>query len=127
TDAHTWTSLTAMKVSDIHLRSSLPVELQPGGSLTTVLTLITVAAGILLIACCNFMNLATARSMLRSKEVGVRKTIGSNRRQLVLQFLGESIGMTLLATLLAIVAVELVMPAFVAFTGKDLVFDPLHD
>ncbi|HTQ98383.1 MAG TPA: ABC transporter permease [Candidatus Acidoferrum sp.] len=122
-----WSGLTVMKVSDVHLHSTLDYELQPHGSYVTVLTLGTVAIAILLIACFNFMNLATARSTLRSREVGVRKTVGSDRTQLVLQFLGESIGMTLLATLLAVACVEVALPAFVAFTAKQIAFDPLHD
>jgi putative ABC transport system permease protein len=120
-------SLTLMPLADIHLHSQLDRELRAPGSFATVLALITVAVGILLIACFNFMNLATARSTLRGREVAVRKTIGAERWQLVLQFLGESIGMTLVATVLAVAIVEVVLPAFVGFTGKQIAFDPLHD
>src|SRR3990172_7395476 len=121
------TGLTAMKVTDIHLKSKLQGEMSEPGSMTTVLSLATIALGIVLIACFNFMNLCTARSVLRGKEVGIRKAIGAERRQLILQFLGESVGMTLFATLIAIVLVELVLPAFNGFTGKTLAFDVLRD
>ena len=121
------TGFTAMKVTDIHLKSTLQGEMGEPGSMATVLSLATIAIGIVLIACFNFMNLSTARSVLRGKEVGIRKTIGAERRQLILQFLGESVGMTLFATLIAIVLVEVVLPAFNGFTGKALAFDVLRD
>jgi putative ABC transport system permease protein len=121
------TGITAINVSDIHLHSSRQGEMGEPGSMAAVLSLGTVAFGIVLIACFNFMNLSTARSVLRGKEVGVRKTIGAERRQLILQFLGESIAMTFIATLVAIMFVELVLPAFNAFAGKALVFDVLRD
>ncbi len=119
--------LRVMKVTDIHLRSELQGEMREPGSMATVVSLATIALGIVLIACFNFMNLSTARSVLRGKEVGVRKTIGAARKQLVLQFLGESIGMTFAATLLAVVLVELALPVFNGFTGRTLVFDVLRN
>jgi putative ABC transport system permease protein len=119
--------LRVMKVTDIHLRSELQGEMREPGSMATVVSLATIALGIVLIACFNFMNLSTARSVLRGKEVGVRKTIGAARKQLVLQFLGESIGMTFAATLVAVVLVELVLPVFNGFTGRTLVFDVLRN
>ncbi|MDY6984567.1 MAG: FtsX-like permease family protein, partial [Pseudomonadota bacterium] len=121
------TGFTAMKVTDIHLESQQQGEMREPGSMATVLSLVAIAAGIVLIACFNFMNLSTARSVLRGKEVGVRKTIGAQRRQLTLQFLGESIGMTFAATLIAIVLVEIVLPAFNGLTGKVLQFNVLAD
>lgn len=125
--ASKWTGFSTMAVADIHLHSSRLSELRPAGSFATVITLITVAIGILAIACFNFMNLATALSGLRGKEVGVRKSIGARRPQLVLQFLGEAMGMTLVATVLAIVVVETIMPTFNAFTGKALSFDVMSN
>jgi putative ABC transport system permease protein len=112
--------LAATPITDIHLYSDRQQELSAQGNLSTVITLISIALGILFIACFNFMNLSTARSELRSKEVGIRKAIGSQRGHLILQFLGESLIMTLLATVLAVVMVEVALPAFNGFTGKDL-------
>ena len=126
-DASRWNGLVPMKVVDIHLHSTRQFEMKAPGSIASVISLVTVAFGILVIACFNFMNLSTARSALRGKEVGVRKTIGAERRHLIQQFLGESVGMTLLATLLAVVLVELVLPVFNSFTGKTLAFDLLRD
>jgi len=77
----------------------------------------------LLIACINFMNLSTARATKRAKEVGVRKVLGAYRMQLGKQFFGESLFLTFLALLIAIVLVELALPTFNSFTGKELQFD----
>ncbi len=126
-NASQWTGLSALPVTDIHLQSTRQGEMKTPGSMADVLTLITAACGILVIACFNFMNLATAISALRAKEVGVRKSIGARRRQLTWQFLGEALGTTVLATLVAVVIVELLMPAFNGFTGKPLAFDLFSD
>lgn len=75
---------------------------------------------ILLIACVNFMNLATARSIHRAREIGVRKVVGAHRIHLILQFLGESILLSLIALLLAIGLVELILPSFNAFVNRPL-------
>ncbi|HWK54774.1 MAG TPA: FtsX-like permease family protein, partial [Hyphomicrobiales bacterium] len=117
------TGIAAMNIRDIHLHSTRQNELREPGSMATVLALTTIAVGIVLIACFNFMNLSTARSILRGREVGIRKTIGAQRRQLIMQFFGESLGMALAATGVAIVLVELTLPAFAAFSGKMLEFD----
>jgi ABC-type antimicrobial peptide transport system permease subunit len=79
-----------------------------------------IAFVILLIACINFMNLATARSTKRSKEVGLRKVVGANRIQLVRQFFSESILLTLLALFLALLLVEILLPGFNGLSGKEL-------
>jgi putative ABC transport system permease protein len=117
--------ISAMNIADIHLQSTLQNEMSAPGSMATVVALGTVAFGIVLIACFNFMNLSTARSVLRGKEVGIRKTIGAERKHLILQFMGESLGMALLATVIAIVLVEITLPAFNGFSGKTLAFDVL--
>lgn len=126
-NASQWTGLSTLAVPDIHLHSVQQAEMKEAGSMATVITLLTVAGAILLIACFNFMNLATALSALRGKEVGVRRSIGAERRQLVWQFLGEALGMALLATVVAVAIVELVLPAFNAVTGKTLSFNLLSD
>ncbi|MFB3132786.1 MAG: FtsX-like permease family protein, partial [Rhodothermales bacterium] len=86
-----------------------------------------IALFILLIACFNFTNLATARSMQRAREVGMRKVIGAQRGQLIRQFLGESIVLALGALVLAVGLVALVLPAFNTFTGKTLSLDLTRD
>ena len=85
--------------------------------------LATVAAFILLIACINFMNLATARSAGRAKEVGVRKVLGAERRQIRWQFLGEAGIITCAAAMAAVGLVALVFPEFENFTGMALAFE----
>jgi putative ABC transport system permease protein len=111
---------------DIHLRSSdFVYDNAVRGNETYVKGLSIIALFVLVIACFNFINLATARSLRRAREIGVRKVIGAGRRQLVLQFLGETILLALMATLIAVVATLLVLPALNAFTGKDIGFNPV--
>jgi putative ABC transport system permease protein len=97
------------------------------GSRQTVLILSSIAAFILLIACINFMNLATARSESRAKEIGLRKVVGAQRRQLVRQFLAESLVSSSLALLVSIGLVELFLPAFSRFSGKEISIQYLKD
>lgn len=82
-----------------------------------------IAVFILLMACINFMNLATARSEKRAREVGIRKSLGSFRSQLIGQFIGESVFIALIAMILALVAAELVLPAYNILVEKDLTID----
>jgi putative ABC transport system permease protein len=91
-----------------------------GGMIRYVKMFTIVAIVILLIACVNFMNLSTARSERRAKEVGIRKTLGSNKRQLVLQFFSESVILALIAFVLSIVAVYFLMPSFNTLVNKQL-------
>ena len=107
---------------DIHLTSNRDAEWRANGSYAVVYTFSAVAFVVLLIACVNFMNLTTARSTQRAKEVGIRKVVGADRSHLVVQFLGESILMTAFAMLLAVALVELVLPTFSAFLEKPLQF-----
>jgi putative ABC transport system permease protein len=107
-------------VKDIHLRSHYEHELEPNGDIAYVYIFSVIALGILAVAVINFVNLATARSARRAREVGVRKTLGSHRAQLVRQFLFESALMALLAVLLALLLVQILLPAFNRITGKDL-------
>jgi len=82
-----------------------------------------IAFFILLIACVNFMNLSTARSTTRAKEVGMRKTVGASRRQLIMQFFGESLFLTLMACVFSLILVIVLLPAFNQITGKQLKLD----
>ncbi|MCI0695026.1 ABC transporter permease [candidate division KSB1 bacterium] len=107
-------------VRDIHLHSDLSVEFEPNSNINYVYIFSAIAFFILLIACINFMNLATARSASRAKEVGIRKVVGSYRRQLVGQFLAESIFLSVIALMLALVLVELILPAFNNLAEKQL-------
>ena len=116
------TKLHLQKLSDIHLRSHLSTELEPNGDIRSVYIFSTVAIFILLIASINFINLSTARSSNRSREVAMRKVGGASRRKLIFQFLMESMILTLMALILAIVAVDLVLPAFSNFISRDLSF-----
>jgi len=104
----------------IHLRSNLRSEIAPNSDIRYVYIFSAVALLVLLIACTNFMNLATARSARRAKEVGVRKVLGAHCSQLVKQFIGESVLMSLLAFLIALVLVELLLPFFNELAGKTL-------
>lgn len=116
-------------VTDIHLKSDRTFELQPGGNIQYVYIFSGVALFILLIACINFMNLTTARSANRAKEVGIRKVLGTHRRKLVSQFLSESTLMAFLALVIALVIAFLVLPLFNEVSGKSMtlgnLFSPL--
>lgn len=111
-------------LKSIHLDPrNIEAKMQPGGNLNYVYFLISIAVLILVIACINFMNLATARSAERAREVGVRKTMGSLKSQLVFQFLTESIVLSLFATALALTITGLVLPSFNNLVDKHLVLD----
>ncbi len=99
--------------------------MKANGSITTVYTFSAIAIFILLIACINFMNLSTARSIQRAREVGMRKVLGAFRQQLVGQFLGESILLGLLSMIIAVALVELLLPWFNGFMNLDIAFDYL--
>ena len=94
-----------------------------GGRIETVKLFGIIAAFILLIACINFMNLSTARSEKRAKEVGIRKVVGAQKRLLVMQFIGESILLAFIAFVLAILIVELSLPGFNDLVDKKLYID----
>jgi putative ABC transport system permease protein len=104
---------------DIHLHSKVENEFEPPGNINTVKIFAAIAFIILVIACINFINLATARSTQRAKEVGIRKVVGSNKKQLIWQFLAESIVFASIAILVALILVELFLPVFNGLVGKD--------
>lgn len=114
---------TLQPLTSIHLDpSNIEAKMRPGGNINYVYFLICIAVLILVIACINFMNLATARSAERAREVGVRKTMGSLKGQLVSQFLVESILISLIATGLAIGFAQIALPYFNTLAGKSLEF-----
>lgn len=107
-------------LKDVYLRTT--AERQPGetGSLPNIYVFSIIGLFILVIAMINFMNLSTARSMERGKEVGIRKSIGADRRSLITQFLGESMIIVSLSTLVALIIVLIALPNMTGLTGKDL-------
>ncbi|MBT5876569.1 MAG: FtsX-like permease family protein [Candidatus Latescibacteria bacterium] len=113
-------ALPLQLVTDIHLYSDRQHDLQTGGDITSVYLFSGIAIFILIVACINFMNLATARSAGRAREVGLRKAVGAVRGQLISQFLGESVVFAVLAALLALVIVQFALPAFNEIAGKQL-------
>ncbi len=113
-------SFRLQPLTSIHLRSHLLGEIGINGDIRYVYVFSLIAVFILVIACINFMNLSTARSACRGREVGVRKVLGARRRSLVLQFLGESILMSVLASFGAVVFVGLALPSFNRLTGKAI-------
>jgi len=112
--------LSLLPIAAIHLHSALTDEMKPAGSLAQVVAFASIAICLLLVACINYMNLATARALQRSKEVGVRKVVGSSRSELAVQFLTESLLLSLLALLVALAAVESLLPLFGALIERQL-------
>jgi ABC-type antimicrobial peptide transport system permease subunit len=109
---------------DIHLHSShIQFAIEGQGDISYVYIFSLVALFVLIIASINFMNLATAKSSNRAKEIGLRKVVGAKRVQLVRQFFFESVGMAFLSLILAVVLVELFLPVFAKLSGKTLVLD----
>ncbi|KPK81663.1 MAG: hypothetical protein AMS27_15315 [Bacteroides sp. SM23_62_1] len=116
-----------MPMLDIHLHSDLQVEIEPGGNPTYVYIFSLIAVLILIIACINFMNLATARSITRAREVGLRKVVGSHRSYLISQFLTESVFLSLISMVLAIILVYLFLPYYNNMVRLDLEFNILNN
>ncbi len=104
----------------IHLYSTSQYELDKGGNIQYVYIFSAIALFILLIACVNFINLSTARSSNRAKEVGVRKVLGSTRSFLITQFLTESFLVTFISAIIAVILVEITLPFFNQMTGTSL-------
>jgi putative ABC transport system permease protein len=107
-------------IRDIHLHSHLESEIKANGNITYVYVLVAIAAFLILIACINFMNLATARSASRAREVGIRKIVGSTKKSLIRQFLFESLVMSLISVVVASFLVQLLLPIFNHLTQKQL-------
>jgi putative ABC transport system permease protein len=112
-------------LSEIHLGSAnFEYDNASRGNGSYVKGLSIIAAFVLLIACFNFINLATARSFRRAKEIGVRKVVGAKRKQLVFQFIGETILLSFISIIVAVIGTILLLPALNNFTGKSISFNP---
>lgn len=109
-----------VNVRDIHMGKAQNSAMTPGNDETTIVTFAVVAILILAMACMNFTNLATARASQRAREVALRKVLGATRRQLIVQFLGESILLAAIATLVALALTELAVPWFAHFLDADM-------
>jgi putative ABC transport system permease protein len=120
-----FTHLYLTPLTNIHLRSHLDYEVEENGDVKRVYIFSIVAFFILLIACINYMNLATARSVLRAKEIGIRKVVGAERKGIILQFLSESIILSWIAILLAFGCTALFLPLLNKFSGQQLVIESL--
>lgn len=107
-------------LTSIHLESNLGLEFEANGSMFRVYTFSVIAIFILVIACVNYMNLTTARSLRRAKEVGMRKVLGAKRFDLLNQFLTESFIMTGIAIILALAFATVLLPEFNDFAGKEI-------
>ena len=118
--ASQWTSLSLQKLTDIHLRSHTDVEAEENGDIKRVWIFSAIALFILLIACINYMNLSTARSALRAREIGIRKTVGANRKEIIAQFLSESVMISWVAMILAFVLTWVVLPWLNKLSGQAL-------
>ncbi len=116
----------AQNLGDLYLYNKFKDGKQAGGRITYVRLFTVVAIFILVIACINFMNLATARASKRAKEIGIKKVTGSTRGQLIAQFMGESIIMALVSSVLAGLLVMVLLPGLNDFTGKEMAFSILH-
>lgn len=115
--------LNLMPLTDIHLHSNMTGELSPNGTAEYIYIFSAIAIFILIIACVNFMNLSTARSANRAREVGVRKVLGSTRKFLIGQFLTESVLVTFIAAIVAFCVAISVLPVFNNIAAKNIIID----
>ncbi|MEM8927166.1 MAG: FtsX-like permease family protein [Bacteroidota bacterium] len=119
-DANFTVELKLQPFGETYLNSNFENGIISGGRIENVRIFGFIAFFVLLIACINFMNLASASSLKRAKEVGVRKSLGAKKGSLISQFLGEALLLAFLSTLLSLVLVALLLPLFNALSGKDL-------
>lgn len=113
-------SLDIQPLSDIHLRSDLDYEIEPNGKIFYVRILTIVAFFILLIACINYVNLSTAFASRRARETAIRKVSGATTKQLIVQYLGESLLISLISLIISLALIEAVLPSFNIFSGKEI-------
>ncbi|MGK7391286.1 MAG: ABC transporter permease [Candidatus Cyclobacteriaceae bacterium M2_1C_046] len=115
------------RITDIHLHSKIQDEAEAGGDISYVYIFSAIAAFMLIIACINYMNLATARSAKRAKEVGIRKVMGSMRGQLIRQFISESVVLAVIALIISLGLIYILIPSFNDLANKHIVFSDLFD
>ena len=115
-----FTKLGLQKLSDIHLKSHSDYEAEPNGDISRVYIFSIIALFILIIACINYMNLSTARSALRAREIGIRKVIGARRKEIILQFLSESVLISWTAILISFGLLYLTLPWLNKISGQVL-------
>ncbi|WPU91085.1 FtsX-like permease family protein [Mucilaginibacter sabulilitoris] len=121
-----FSKLHIQRFLDIHLHSHLDDEIEQNGDIKRVYIFSAIALFILLIACINYMNLSTARSTIRAKEIGIRKVIGAQRKEIITQFLSESVLITCFSLVLALVLTWLLIPLVNKFSELDLLFSSLY-
>ena len=114
-------------VTNIHLNSHLDEELEPNGNSTYTYIFSVIGIIVLLIACINFINLSTARSSLRAREVGLRKVVGSSKNNLIFQFLLESTMISIFATIISLMMVEILLPYYREFVQKPIYINYLEN
>lgn len=119
-------NLLTTPLAQTHFRSGLSADL-PTGSRSYIFIFSAIAVFILLIASINYMNIATARSVSRAREVGLRKVLGADKKQLIQQFLGESVLQTIIATLFALICVAILLKDFNELTGKNIQLSMMND
>lgn len=115
-----YTRLDLQALTDIHLYSHTDYEAEPNGDISRVYIFSAIALFILLIACINYMNLSTARSALRAREIGIRKVVGARKKELIMQFLGESVLVCWMAIILAALLTWLTLPWINKVSGQEL-------
>ena len=116
-------TFTLTPIADLHLQPRSVGEIKPAGDVRVLQALLGIALLILAVSCGNFVSMITARAARRAVEVGVRKAVGATRRQIILQFTGECLFYAVLALLLAVIAVDLILPVFNGFLRREMVFD----
>jgi putative ABC transport system permease protein len=124
-DASRLTTLSLQKLTDIHLHSHMDDEAEANGDIRRVYIFSAIALFILLIACINYMNLATARSVLRAKEIGIRKVSGAGKGELIFQFLTESVLITMVALVIAVMLTWFAFPLMNQLAGVELGIEQL--
>ncbi len=120
-----YTKLDLQKLTDIHLYSHTDDEAEPNGDVSRVYIFSAIALFILLIACINYMNLSTARSALRAREIGIRKVVGARKKELIAQFLSESVLITWTAIIIAIILLYITLPWLNKVSDQNLTVDIL--
>ncbi len=115
-----FTKLGLQKLSDIHLKSHTDYEAEPNGDISRVYIFSVIALFILIIACINYMNLSTARSALRAREIGIRKVVGARRKEIIFQFLSESVLISWTAILISFILLYLTLPWLNSVSGQVL-------